>query len=114
MNSEKNDVDAIAEATRDIETFANDLRAQYFPGVQVPLFIVDMVQTQARNLMRRKRLELYLDQNGETYTPENSTRSYERPEWQVYKALNQDINRIYARLEKWAGIGDDPGSDLLA
>ena len=94
---------------------AADLRAMYFPGTHVPLFIAEMVETQARNLMRRRRLELFLDQHGETYTPEKSARSYERPEWQVYKALNQDINRIYARLEKWAGIGgDDPGADLLA
>lgn len=98
-----------------LDEIATDLRAMYYPGAHVPLFVVEMVETQARNLMRRRKLERFLDEYGETYTPENSGRSYERPEWQVYKALNQDINRIYARLEKWAGIGgDEPGADLLA
>lgn len=108
-------MDTLSIADKQLSEVAADLRAMYFPGTHVPLFIVEMVETQARNLMRRRRLEMFLDENGETYTPENSSRSYERPEWQVYKALNQDINRIYSRLEKWAGIGgDDPNSDLLA
>ena len=106
--------DELTTAPKQLVDIAADLRALYFPGTHVPLFIAEMVETQARNLIRRERLQKFLDENGETYTPEKSARSYERPEWQVYKALNQDINRIYARLEKWAGIGgDDPGSDLL-